>query len=84
MRMEHLVYLACPRCGGSLVLGEHPTLDDGHVMEGTLRCERCSTLFPVLQGVPRLLPELSARSPVRENVARAVWLRMEPVPRLRL
>ena len=38
MRMEHLVYLACPRCGGPLSLEEHHTVEDGHIMEGSLRC----------------------------------------------
>jgi SAM-dependent methyltransferase len=69
MRMEHLVYLACPRCGGRLGLDEPYTIDDAHVIEGSLRCEGCSTPYPVHQGVPRLLPDPSARSPVREKVA---------------
>jgi uncharacterized protein YbaR (Trm112 family) len=69
MRLEHLVYLACPRCGGALGLDEQYTCDDGHVMEGSLQCESCSTGYPVQQGVPRLLPDAAARSPLRENVA---------------
>ncbi len=69
MRMEHLVYLACPRCGGPLRLEERATIDDGHIMEGTLECSSCRALYPVQDGVPRLLPDASVRSPVRENVA---------------
>ncbi len=69
MRIEHLVYLACPRCGGALAIEEPYTLEDGHVMEGSLRCQRCTNRYPVRLGVPRLLPDPSARSPLRENVA---------------
>ena len=69
MRLEHLVYLACPRCGGPLGLDDPYTFDDGHVMDGSLHCEKCSARYSVQQGVPRLLPELSARSRSRENVA---------------
>ena len=69
MRMEHLVYLACPRCGGPLSLEERHLVDDGHIIDGSLSCASCSTRYPVQNGVPRLLPGSSARSPLRENVA---------------
>jgi uncharacterized protein YbaR (Trm112 family) len=67
--MEHLAYLACPRCGGPLGLQEQHALDDGHIMQGSLRCQSCSTRYPVDNGVPRLLPDPTVRSPLRENVA---------------
>ncbi len=38
-------------------------------MHGSLKCTSCSTLYPLEQGVPRLFPDPSQRSPVRENVA---------------
>ncbi len=69
MRMEHLVYLACPGCGGTLSLEPGFRVEDGHVMEGSLQCSTCSRRYPLELGVPRLLPDPSARSPVRENVA---------------
>jgi SAM-dependent methyltransferase len=69
MRMEHLVYLACPRCGGSLTLEASSRDHDGHVMHGSLDCSCCKARYPLDQGVPRLLPDRSVLSPERETVA---------------
>src|SRR5262249_59927511 len=69
MRREHLDSLACPRCSLPLGLLAAETADDGHVLEGTLSCARCSTEYPVSRGIPRLLPDPSLRSPLRENTA---------------
>jgi SAM-dependent methyltransferase len=38
-------------------------------MEGSLDCSNCDVEYPIEQGVPRLLPDPSVRSAVRENVA---------------
>ena len=62
MRMEHLVYLACPRCGGSLSLEAGFRIEDGHVMHGSLECSSCKARYSLEQGVPRLLPDASVMS----------------------
>jgi SAM-dependent methyltransferase len=69
MRMEHLVYLACPHCGGSLSLEAGSRDEDGHVIEGSLECSSCKARYPLEQGVPRLLPDASFLSPERAIVA---------------
>lgn len=56
MRTSALQYLACPKCGGSLVAdGDRPE-PDGHILSGTLVCG-CSARYPITGGVPRLTPE---------------------------
>jgi uncharacterized protein YbaR (Trm112 family) len=69
MRPEHLDYLACPRCLDPLRLEASDTGADGHVMEGTLACGGCGERYPLTRGVPRLLPDPSQRSPLRDETA---------------
>jgi SAM-dependent methyltransferase len=69
MRPEHLEYLACPRCLDSLRLESSEVAADGHVMEGTLTCLGCSTRYPLTGGIPRLLPDPSDRSALRDQTA---------------
>jgi uncharacterized protein YbaR (Trm112 family) len=69
MRREHLDYLACPRCILPLRLDATEIADDGHALEGTLTCANCSTKYPLSRGIPRLLPDESLRSPLRDNTA---------------
>ncbi len=69
MRLEHLEFLACPRCVESLRLESSDADADGHLMEGTLTCRGCSTRYPLERGVPRLLPDPSLRSPLRDATA---------------
>ncbi len=69
MRAEHLDYLACPRCVLPLRLEPTETAADGHILAGTLTCANCSTRYPLEGGIPRLLPEESLRSPIRERTA---------------
>jgi len=48
--------LSCPECGKGLALSA--THRDGdEVMEGALTCKGCRRSFPILRGVPRLLPD---------------------------
>lgn len=56
MRTKLLELLACPECQGTL--GCHATLaaDDGEVLEGELRCQTCSEVYPVTRGIPRFVP----------------------------
>jgi SAM-dependent methyltransferase/uncharacterized protein YbaR (Trm112 family) len=47
--------LRCPACREGLAL-ESRSEDDGRIREGVLRC-RCGQAFPVIAGVPRILPQ---------------------------
>ncbi len=69
MRSEHLDYLACPRCLESLRLEANDVAPDGHAMEGVLTCGSCATRYPLTRGTPRLLPDPSLRSPLRDRTA---------------
>lgn len=55
MREGLLNYLRCPLCRGRLDLqaGER---DGPHILSGTLSCAACRRDFPILAGVPRMLP----------------------------
>lgn len=47
--------LCCPECGGELGL-EDPKVKDSEILEGKLVCGSCSQSYPILRGIPRLLP----------------------------
>jgi len=48
--------LCCPVCKGDLSLAV--TREDAkEVLEGALRCGRCSKGYPIEDGIPNLLPE---------------------------
>ena len=58
MKLSILGILTCPACGGELkfsVLEAYPR-HDSEVDEATLACKRCARDYPVVAGVPRLLP----------------------------
>lgn len=69
MRPELLELLACPRCGGALDLGARPETEAGHVISGELACGGCGRAFPIVRGVPRLLPDAARRARVRDDTA---------------
>ncbi len=47
--------LACPQCG-STDLASGPPSDDFIVSQGTLICLSCSVRYPILNGIPQMLP----------------------------
>jgi SAM-dependent methyltransferase/uncharacterized protein YbaR (Trm112 family) len=55
MREKLLQYLCCPLCRGALELAADQR-DGPHVMAGALRCRACRKDYPILNGVPRLVP----------------------------
>lgn len=54
MKHRALDLLCCPACGGTLTCG---TPFEVELDEGVLKCEGCDRLFPVINSVPRLLPD---------------------------
>ncbi|MFA6029918.1 MAG: methyltransferase domain-containing protein [Elusimicrobiota bacterium] len=58
MKLSLLPLLACPACAGGLRFArlEHMPHGDVDLPEGALACERCAREYPILDGVPRLLP----------------------------
>jgi SAM-dependent methyltransferase len=58
MKPRLLELLACPACGGELVLQAEKTEGepDGEIASGELDCRECQAKFPIRGGIPRLLP----------------------------
>ncbi|MBI2217424.1 MAG: methyltransferase domain-containing protein, partial [Candidatus Rokubacteria bacterium] len=55
MKERLLNWLACPLCGGALTL-RSARGRDGEIVDGSLGCDRCDHAWPILRGIPRLLP----------------------------
>ena len=55
MRVEHGELLCCPDCHGDF---ERTTLkeEQGDILEGILRCVPCKRIYPLINGIPRILP----------------------------
>lgn len=56
MTNEFLTELRCPGCQSSLLPGESPGA------EGALTCPSCLEVYPVINGIPRMLPESLRRA----------------------
>ncbi|MDA8130297.1 MAG: methyltransferase domain-containing protein [Elusimicrobia bacterium] len=53
MRRDDLNFLACPVCGGGLSAeGSDPAIE-----KALLKCAGCGRDYPVIRGIPRLLPD---------------------------
>lgn len=66
MRETLVQWLRCPECLATLTL-ESRVRSDEHVMEGLLQCRVCQRSYPILRGVPRLLPDrLRSSVPAQE------------------
>jgi SAM-dependent methyltransferase len=70
MKPRLLTFLACPACGGKLglkVTEEAP--GSGEILAGALRCPSCAIDYPIVRGIPRLLPPEISRD--KQDTARA-------------
>lgn len=55
MKEKLLDLLACPSCGGDILLAYASKYDDREIMEGVLSCRKCSREYKVVRGVPRFV-----------------------------
>jgi SAM-dependent methyltransferase len=56
MREKLLEYLLCPQCSGELRL--RPEVEvNGEIKEGNLICRLCGQSFPIINSIPRFVPE---------------------------
>ena len=55
MRPDLMEILCCPICKGDLRL-ETKRTDGDEIVEGSLTCESCKTIYPIEDGIPDLLP----------------------------
>jgi uncharacterized protein YbaR (Trm112 family) len=56
LRRKALDFIVCPECKSELQPIEF-TYEENHVMEGVLTCAGCGRQFPIIDGIPRLLPD---------------------------
>ena len=78
-------FIRCPACGGRLDLETQAAASDaGHaeVAEGLLRCVACHVCYPIRDGIPRLIHEVSTQShaPTARTAARfgCLWNHSNP------
>ncbi len=57
MKPKILDWLACPRCHNSFLPPEIQEDNRGEIERGILPCGVCGARYPILRGIPRLLPE---------------------------
>jgi SAM-dependent methyltransferase len=53
MKEKLLELLACPICGGDLLLVHVGTREEREIIEGLLSCQKCEREYKILRGVPR-------------------------------
>lgn len=53
MKERLLDLLACPTCGGDILLASAGRYDDKEIIEGVLTCKKCDREYKVVRGVPR-------------------------------
>jgi SAM-dependent methyltransferase len=56
MKQRLMDFIVCPVCRGALTL-RAGTRDGDEIMDGELACGACERKYPILRGVPRLLPD---------------------------
>ena len=55
MKRSLVEILACPVCKGDLELKVEEE-GEGEVITGSLYCARCQVSYPIVDGIPNLLP----------------------------
>src|SRR5687767_9905408 len=53
MKEKLLELLACPTCGGDILLADAGKYEDEEIIEGALRCKTCDHEYKIVRGVPR-------------------------------
>lgn len=53
MKEKLLELLACPTCGGDILLADAGKYEDKEIIEGVLTCKKCTREYKVVRGVPR-------------------------------
>ena len=55
MKTNLLEYLACPVCGGDILLVHESEREADEVLTGDLSCKKCEREFKIIRGVPRFV-----------------------------
>lgn len=68
MRLRFLDLACCPECTASLAIA-WSTAEQDDVEDGALACTGCGREYPIINGIPRLLPDALASQTVRYHPA---------------
>jgi len=55
MKEKLLDMLACPTCGGDILLANAGKYEDKEIIEGVLSCRKCTREYNIVRGVPRFV-----------------------------
>ena len=55
MNIEHLKFLACPRCSSDLEIKQKDIFKKGIIEKGKLRCKKCKSNFLIQNYIPRFV-----------------------------
>jgi SAM-dependent methyltransferase len=53
MKEKLLQHLACPTCGGDILLANVSKYDNNEIVEADLSCKKCERGYKVIRGIPR-------------------------------
>src|SRR5258708_21139785 len=53
MKEKLLDLLACPTCGGDILLAYAGKYEEKEIIEGVLSCKKCTREYKILRGIPR-------------------------------
>ena len=56
MKERVLQYVVCPECKGDLSIMSDARYTGDEITEGHLACGACGRHYPIIRGIPRLLP----------------------------
>jgi SAM-dependent methyltransferase/uncharacterized protein YbaR (Trm112 family) len=60
MRLRFLEFACCPECEARLAIDWRQPAEGEDVEDGALRCTGCMRQYPIIGGIPRLLPDALA------------------------
>ncbi|NLI74041.1 MAG: Trm112 family protein [Euryarchaeota archaeon] len=56
MKRQLLDILACPVCRYSPLVLDEVLTDGEDIKEGLIRCPKCNSTYPIVEGIPDMLP----------------------------
>lgn len=74
MREKLIEFINCPKCSGRLVLEPFQNRD-GHVWNGKLVCEGCSSVYPIKNGLPIFLVDFKPQNPKKYGYLFSLWFK---------
>jgi SAM-dependent methyltransferase len=73
MKEKLLDLLACPVCGGDILLAYASRYEDKEIIEGVLSCKKCEREYKIIRGVPRFADLSRIEQEKAETAANFGW-----------